>query len=155
MLFPEDLCNQTPGLCEFVIQEETPSPLLDSFPTDGLPKLTQQHCFVIALGYPLILLLPATGYTGLPGVSSCLVVPHHYHMETPLPEVHSLGDMCLDLFGPTDTQRLRNNKVGKDKRPLGVPTLSDYPPPFRCQDCREAAPYCSRGCGVPSIRLCS
>ena len=36
VLLSEDICNRSPGFREFVPQEDTPSPLPVSFPTDGL-----------------------------------------------------------------------------------------------------------------------
>ena len=42
-------------------------------------------------------------------------------MDTPIPEVHLPGDPYLDLPVPVDTQGLREEDVGKDKGPTGVP----------------------------------
>ena len=54
---------------------------------------------------------------------------------------------------PCDTQRLCEDNVGKDERPLGFPTISEYPLPLLIQYGREAAPYCARGSGIPARRL--
>ena len=54
---------------------------------------------------------------------------------------------------PADTHRLCEDDLGKDKGPLGVPGPTKNPPPFCRQYCREAAPYCARGCGVPSGQM--
>ena len=66
MLLPEDLCNRSPGFGALVAREETPSPLPVGCPTDGLPKLTWQHCVVVAPSYS-ILLLAAGGGLALSG----------------------------------------------------------------------------------------
>ena len=76
MLLPEDLYNQLPGFSELVIWEETPSPLLVGFPMDKLNNINRQQCVVVALGYYIILLLPATGGPTLPGSPFRLGIPH-------------------------------------------------------------------------------
>ena len=48
-------------------------------------------------------------------------------METPLPEVYSPGDSCLDLLGPGDAQRLHEDDVGKDKGILKFQLLPTTP----------------------------
>ena len=53
----EKICNRLPGLYASVIQKETPSPLPVGCLTDGLTKLSQQHCVVVASCYGLVLLL--------------------------------------------------------------------------------------------------
>ena len=123
MILPEDLCNWPPSFCALVIQEETPSPLPVGCPTDGLPKLTIQHCVVVALGFRLILLLHVTGGPALPVGTFRLGIYHQARMKTPLPEVHPPGDPRPDFPGPTDAKRLREDEVGKDKGSLGVSTL--------------------------------
>ena len=71
-------------------------------------------------------------------------------METPLPEVHPSGDLCLDLSGPVEPQHLRKDDVGEYEGPLEVPCPPEYPLPFRSQDGREPTPYCAKLCGVPA-----
>ena len=75
-------------------------------------------------------------------------------METPLPEVHPTGDLCLDIIGPVYTQNLCEDDMGKGKDPLGVSGPPENPPPFHSHYGREAAPYCARGRGVPDSQLC-
>ena len=117
---------------------------------DGMPKLTRQYRVMVALGYRLIPLLSSSGGPVLPVSPFRLGVSYQACMETPLLEVHLPGDPCPDLLGPTETQRLREDNIGKDEGPLGVPTPSENPPPFCCQYGREAAPYCARGRGLPA-----
>ena len=74
-------------------------------------------------------------------------------METSLPEVHPPGDLRPDFPGPTDSQRLCGDDVGKDKGSLGVPTLVNYHLPSHRQNGREVATHCSCGCGIPDSRL--
>ena len=74
-------------------------------------------------------------------------------METPLPEFHPPGDPLPGLLGPTDSQRLGKNNVGKDKGSLGVPGPSGNPSPLLSQYFREAAPYCARGSGISASQL--
>ena len=88
MLLPEDLYNRSPGFSALVIQEETTPPLPVGGPTDGLPKLTQQHCVLLAPGYPLILFLTDTGVPALPGGPFRFNISYQSHVETPRPEVH-------------------------------------------------------------------
>ena len=64
-------------------------------------------------------------------------------MDTPLPEVHLPGYPVLYVLGPADTQRLCEDDVGEGEGPIRVPTPVEYPPLFRSQDGREAAPYCA------------
>ena len=96
---------------------------------------------MISFGYRLILLFPDTGNLALPGGPFRINVPHQACLYPPLPEVHPSGDPHPDLPGSADAQCLRENNVGEDKGYLGVPTHTKYPPPFRYQDGREAAPY--------------
>ena len=145
VLLPEFLCNQSPGFCALMIREETPCPLPVGCPTDGLPKLTQQHSVMLAWGYRLIVLRPATGSPGPPGGPFRLGVPYQSRVDTPLTEVHPLRYSGPDLSGPADVQSLH--------RSLRVPTLVKYPLPFCGQDGHEAAPPCSCGCGIPASRL--
>ena len=143
MLIPENLCNRSPGFCALVIREEAPSPLPVGCLMDGLHQLTWKHSFVVAPCNILVLLLSSTGGPSLPGGLFRLSIPHQSRVETPLPEVHPPGDPFLDILFPADTQYLRENDVGKDKGPLGVPTPTKSPPSFCCQYFREAAPHCS------------
>ena len=80
-----------------VIREEIPSPFPVGCQTDGLPKLTRQHCVMLAPGYRLFLLIPATGGSALPDVTLRLGIPHQAFVETPLPEVHSPSDLRPDI----------------------------------------------------------
>ena len=96
---------------------------------------------MVASGYRLILLLPATCGPDLPGGPFRLGTPHHACVDTPIPDIHPPGYPRSDILGPTDTQRLSNNNVGEDKGYLGVPTSAEKPCPLRYQDGREAAPY--------------
>ena len=57
---------------------------------------------MVALGYRLILLLPATGGPALPVAPFRLGVPYQACVETPVPEFHRPGDLCPDLLGPAD-----------------------------------------------------
>ena len=98
---------------------------------------------MVASGYRLILLLPATGGPALLYGPFRLVVSYTACVETPLPDVHLSGYPSPDLLGPADAQHLCKNDVGKDKGSLGVPTPIEYPPSFRCQNGRETAPHCS------------
>ena len=107
MLISEDFWNRSPSFCALFIREETPSPLPVGGLTDGLPKIIRQNCVVVAPGYRLILLLPATGGPALPGRPSRLGVSYQSHVETPLPEVHPLCYSGPDLSGPTDARSLR------------------------------------------------
>ena len=61
---------------------------------------------MVASGYRLILLIPATGGPALPGGTFRLGIPHKAYMETPLPEVHLPGYLHLDLPGPAETKIL-------------------------------------------------
>ena len=151
---PENLCNQSPGLGALVIREETPSTLPVGCPTEGLSDITRQYLAMLLLGYHLILLLSSVCGTSLPVSPLCLSFSYQACMETPLPEFHLPGDPLQDLLGPKETQCLCEDDVGKDEGPLGVPGPPDYPLPFRSQYYCEAAPYCSRGRGVPARRLC-
>ena len=74
-------------------------------------------------------------------------------METLLPEVHLPGDTCQDFLGPTNTQHLREDNVGKDEVPLRVLGPPEYPLPFLCQYGHESAPYCAIGCRIPASQL--
>ena len=96
---------------------------------------------MIAPFYGLILLLPYTGGSALPGGLLCIGIPHQACVETPLQEVYLPGDPGLDLFCPPYTQRIFKNDMGKDDGPLRVPGPPEYPPPFRCQYCRKAVPH--------------
>ena len=117
-----------------IIREETPSPLLVGFLTDGLSELSQEHCLVETLGHGVFLLLTAEGGPALVGSPSRLGEPRQDSMLSPIPEFHAPGDSGPDLTGPEDAQRLCKNDVGEDKGSLGVPTPRDYPPPFRSKD---------------------
>ena len=150
MLLSEDLCNRSSGFCALVIREEIPYPLSIGCPTDGLPEITRKHYVVVAPGYILILLLPATGGPALPGGPFRIGVSYQSPVEAPLPEVPPVHYSVPDLSGLADAQRLCKNNVVKDKGSLGVPTPAKNPLPFRWQDCHEAAPYYSRGRGIPS-----
>ena len=77
---------------------------------------------MVALGYRLILLLPATGGPALPGGPFRLGVSYQFCVETSLPEVQGSRYSGTDIPGPADAQPLRKNDVGKDKGSLGVPT---------------------------------
>ena len=140
MLIPEDLYNGSPGFCALSIREETPSTLPVSRPMDSLSQLTRKQCVMVAPGYRLILLLLTTGGPALPGYPFYLVIPYQSCGETPLSYAHPPHDSGPDLSVPADTQRLRENDVGKDEGSLGVPNPSKDPPPFHSQDCREVAP---------------
>ena len=133
MLFPEELCNRSPGFSALAIWEETPSPLSFSCPTDGLHQLTRQHYVVISLRSSVVLFLPAHGGPALPGGPFRLGVSYQSRVETPLPEVHPPRYPGMDILGPTDAQRLRENDVRKNMVSLGVPTLVKYPLPLRSQ----------------------
>ena len=78
-----------------------------------------------------VLLLVAGGGPDLLVIPFRLGVPHQARMQTPLPEVHALHNLC-----PADAQRLRENGVGEDEGSLGVPTPTEIPAPFRSQYCR-------------------
>ena len=82
VLLPEDLYNWLPGISALVVQEEIPSRLLVSCPSEGLPQLTQHHCVMVAYCNGLVLLLYSTDGTTLPGSTLRLPVPHHAHVET-------------------------------------------------------------------------
>ena len=123
MLFPENLCNRSPGFSALVILEETPSPLPVGCPTDGLAKLPQEHSLVKTPHHGIVLLLAAEGGPALTESPFCLGIPHQTLMLAPLPEVHSPRYPCLDLMGPADIQNLCENDVGKDEGYLGVPAL--------------------------------
>ena len=110
---------------------------------DGLPELTIQYCFMVTTCYCLVLLLSSNIGPALPGIPFRLGVPYQAHMETFLPEFHPPGDLHPYLLGPTDALRLCKDNVGKYKGPLRVLTPAKYPPPFRSQYGREAAPYCA------------
>ena len=92
-----------------------------------------------AWGYRLILLLAASGGPLHPGV------PHQTRVQTLLSEVHAPRYPGPDLSGLADARRLCKNNVGKDEGSIGVPTPVENTPPFRGQDCREAAPTASEG----------
>ena len=109
---------------------------------------------MVASGYRLILILSSAGGPVLHGSPFRLSVSYQACMETPLPEVHPPGYTHPDLPGPADTQRLREDEVGKDEGPLGFPGPPEYSPPFRSQYGREAAPYCAIGRGLLASRLC-
>ena len=143
MPLPEDLCNRSPGFCALIIQEKTPSPLPIGCLTYGLPKVNRKHCVVVAQGYRLLLLLPATGGPALPGFPFRLCVPHQACVETPLLEVHLPGDPRPDFPGPTDAQRLRKKDMGKDEGSLGVPTPVENPLLFNSQYGRKAVTHYS------------
>ena len=98
VLIPEDLSNRLPGFYALVIWEETPYLLPVGYPTDGPPYLTWKHCVMVASGYRLILLLPATGGPDLPGGPFRLGVTHQACVETPLPEVHLPGYPVTDFL---------------------------------------------------------
>ena len=98
---------------------------------------------MIASGYRLIFLLSSAGGYALPGSPICLSVSYQAFMETPFPDVHPPVDLCPDLPGPTDTHRIREDNVGKEKGLLGVPGPPEYPLTFRSQYGRELAPYCA------------
>ena len=117
---------------------------------DGLPELIRQHCVVIAPGNRLILLLSNTGGPALPGIPFLLSASYQSRVETPLPEVHLPHYPGPYLLGPTDAKRLCKNDVGLYEGSLGVTGPTKYPPPFHNQDCREVAPYCARGRGIPA-----
>ena len=121
VLLPEDLCNQSPGFGALVVREEKPSPLPVGFPTDVLPDITRQHCVVIAPRYGVVLLLAAEGRTALSDSSFRFSVPYQARVLAPLLEVHLPGDLCPDLLGPADAQRLSEDDVGEDKGSLRVP----------------------------------
>ena len=123
--------------------EDTTSPFPVSFPTDGLNQFTRQYPVMVASGYGLVLLLSSSGDPFLPGSPLRLGVPYQACVETPLSEVHLPGYLCPDLPGPTDTQRLCEDDMGKDEGPLVVPCPPKYPLPFRSQYGHEAAPYCA------------
>ena len=76
---------------------------------------------MIAPGNRLILLLPTISGPDLPGGPFRLCVSYQSRVETPLPEVHLPHYPGPYLLGPTDSQRLCKNNVGKDKGYLGVP----------------------------------
>ena len=61
------------------------------------------------------------------------------------------GDLFPDLLGPAEAKRLRKNNVVKDKGSLVVPTRVEKPLPLCSQYGREAAPYFSRGHGIPAV----
>ena len=130
MLLPNNLCKWFPGICTLVSREDTPSPLLVSYPTDSLPQLTRQYLVMIALGYHLILLLSSAVSSSLPGCPFRLIVSYQACVETHLPELHPPGDSGSDLSRPTDTQRLCEDNVNKDEGSLGVPGPTKYPPPL-------------------------
>ena len=109
---------------------------------------------MVASGYRLILLLSRIGIPDLPESPFRLDIPYQACMDTPLPEIHPPGYLCPDLLGSADTQRLREYNMRTDEGPLGVPGPPDYPLPFRSQYGLEELPYCARGSGVPSSRLC-
>ena len=68
-----------------------------------------------------VVLLPAAeGGPALTCTPFRLVIPYQARMLAPLLEVHAPGDLCLDLLGPADAQRLSKNDVGKDEGSLGV-----------------------------------
>ena len=110
---------------------------------DDLPKLTKQHNAVIVSFRGLILLISSTGGPDLPVSPFLLGIPHQPCVETPIPEINTPGYPGPDLLVPADAQHLYKNGVDKDEGSLRVPTPSENPPPFRCQDFREAAPHCS------------
>ena len=82
-----------------------------------------------------------------------LGMPHQTRVQTPLSEVHVLRDLGPDISGSADAQRLCEKNVGEDEGYLRVPTPTNNPPPFRGQDSRETAPYCTGGRGIPASRL--
>ena len=140
VLLREDLCNRLLGSGALIVLEETPSPLPVGCLTDGLPELPREHCFVVALGYRLLLLLSAAGGSDLPGGPFRLGITHQARMETPLPEVHAPGDPGPDLLGPADAQRLCEDDMVEYKGFLGVTAPFNYPLPFHSQYGCEAAP---------------
>ena len=151
-ILSENLCNRSPGIRALVIRKETPSTLPVGCPEDSLPELIRQYRVVITPCNDLVLLLSSTSGPALPGSPFRLCVPYQARMDTPLPEVHPPGYLRPDLLSPADTQRLCEDDVGEDKGLLRFPTPAEYPPPFRSQYGREAAPYCARGRGIP-LRL--
>ena len=94
---------------------------------DGLSQLTRQYRVMIASGYRLILLLSSAGGPALPVRPFRPSVSYQACMYTPIPEVHPPGDLCLDLLGPADTQRLCADDVSKEKGPLGITGPLNYP----------------------------
>ena len=108
---------------------------------------------MIATCYSLFLLLSTTGDPYLPGGSFRLRMPHQACVDILLPEVHPPGDPRPDLLGPADFQRLRKNVVGEEKGLLGVLPTANNLLTFCCQYCREAAPHCACGRGVPASQL--